>query len=70
MNRQKALAEAAALNSWKNSTMKKKSPCDRCDGRGRLLAPVHGDENLGYADAGACPQCGGTGTDNTKLTLQ
>lgn len=71
MNQEEARKEVTELNTWRSSVLKQKVKCHVCGGGGRQYAPLHGDPALGYADAGQCWGCEGTGVEkNTKLTTE
>lgn len=67
-NKEQAEKEAAELNRWKEN-IKSAVKCDFCGGKGRIYAPLFGDPVLGYADAGPCHWCKGTGKDKTKIFI-
>jgi cytochrome c5 len=55
MNKEQAEREAAQVNSFLRKPYQ--PVCEECRGTGRAYAPLHGDPNLGYCDAGPCPYC-------------
>ena len=64
--REQVELEAQQMNRWQK-TIADAVKCDHCGGGGRAFSPLFGDPALGYADAGPCGRCKGTGQDKTKI---
>jgi hypothetical protein len=62
--------QTQAMNAFRFKAIASAVVCAWCGGDGRHYEAIFGDPAMGFADAGSCGYCKGTGQDNkTRLRL-